>query len=371
MSTIKTWTSPIRSRQGLTLVELMVSVGIVAITTFTAGSLWTIYSKNLQKFNSIIDTQIETTLAERVIYSDIRAAELSFHVLQMPGDTTSLASQNFFDLAKDLRCVCTNQTGTSCASWQWNYEGTTGNCERSFRLVPKTATASKTFYLLVEDRQAGAAFPFYVAEAYNATPPVSPGQAGALTYQGLARTRGTLGGTRPLDETAKMVNGGVAFWGPSAKKLVLLNVPLPLRALRADGTIDAGSFPRMASFLGKPSGDDLLPISSPSSSLVLGGEHPLSRTAATNFPSVDQFFRRMPLLAGIAAQVLVRAVTLVKYEINDNGDLMRSEFDPTSNAANPFLPAVKLAASVDYVQFSRQVNESAIRFVVKLKRKQQ
>ncbi|MBU6375762.1 MAG: hypothetical protein KGQ59_07190 [Bdellovibrionales bacterium] len=388
--------------QGLTLVELVISLGITGITVLAGGAMWNAHNKSAEKLSALIETNIEAAIAEKVLFSDIRDSEASFHLLRL-GDDSNL---NFFDLANDVACQCqTNLTLnklSNCPLSSWTpSSGSKQPCERTLTMrgsqlgQGSSCTMAETgpFFLLVGSAPPyGSAFLINPRDFYDFTP-VTINGSGTMTYRGLGRIGPS--GNPAIDQSLNVLESNpVSFWGNSSGKLVALMVALPMREHGTNGQPIPTTFPRMASFLGTPSGTMLQKFNR-NLGVTLNFTSPLDANDpnVTNrvFNSDDDFFRRMPLAGGTAPRVLARQLKLVKYELTQDGapptltdpcpkyNLVRSEYELSCSAPVNVVPGDKdggcfstkvvLAKDVEELRFFRKISDSAFRYIVKLRKK--
>jgi prepilin-type N-terminal cleavage/methylation domain-containing protein len=119
------------NNKGLTIVELIVALGVMAVLMVFILQFFDQQKKMAREYEREVEQKIDTLLADKLVLKDFRAATPSINQLFVPDDNNN----NFFDYEPDI-----NNTAF--------YKETKKN-----RIITLNADSSnKIFYLLVVDQ---------------------------------------------------------------------------------------------------------------------------------------------------------------------------------------------------------------------------
>lgn len=266
-----------RNRNGFTIAEVLVAValtGIAVLGTFNVLSYFKLqYNRNFMK----IDARLSSTLGERILYFQLKNAYPSFN--NMVGDLgKSKDGKNFYDYNPDYP----------------NHLRLEEDQTRKLELKPGEQTET---YILVTNPQEGP--PLYIDPARLYTTTLGSATAdGTLKYEGLMNHA-------YIKELAKdnAKEGVRSLWQDNN----ILYFYLPSSTRPPEATDDA--FVPPYCFFGRVQGTTLILE-------TFGGriacKNPLDGEA---LPDLDTFMRQLPALNGGVPIVLMRSVSLLRYNL--------------------------------------------------------
>lgn len=278
----KVFFKKIKTRAGMSLVELVVSIAVASII-FTTVTWFTIYLKTMTvNFEKKQAVNIDSELVYRFLEKDILNSFFSFNNLTLPGETTN----KFFDYYPDY--VPSSQISLSPP------------IQRQFGLK---GDGSNEFSMLVMSDPPGAPLSYDPVKAY-----AYPSSSGSLTT--------------PLTLTFANINQNnyISSQRPNfltGTKYLLFYVPVWLRKkvvqTLPDGhqitTSNPVDFPKMPVFLGKNSESNFNKYTWNSTvSLV-------NPSDGVEYTDIDAYLRNLPVVGGGAPVVMLRVLSLVKYKI--------------------------------------------------------
>lgn len=265
------------NRRGVTAIELVVGIGIVAILTGIVITSQMMVTKEQVKMSNQLESSIDTTLAERMVFRDLNAVDPSYNNLLVKDD----AGFGFFDYYPDVPA----QSLT-----------TPINREVTLKLGQRTE-----FYILVQDQNAGPLMNYDPPAAYNiGTAPADFNKSADLQFSSLNRNK-WVSVQRPN------------FWVQG--RLLMLDTPARVRPLNKTGMLDMSIAPRSPIFIGAVNGESLI-----MDGVVKGLINVAEPETGDEIANPDIFFRRLPAMGGGQPLVRLRAVKMIKYYLAKYSD---------------------------------------------------
>lgn len=297
----------IRNNKGLTVTEILVGIGIVAILTGIIVTTQVMVTKDQVKMATDLENSIDTSLAERIIFTDLNNIDPSYNNLSVKDDK----GLTFFDFYPDV----------PASSLQ-------GSLNREVVLKPGGRTE---FYILVQDQQAGSLMNYDPTAAYNVGPaPADFNKSATLQFQSLNKSN-WVSQARPN------------FW--TQGRLLMLDTPARVRPTDAAGKVDMNIAPRSPIFVGSVNNQDLKEDAT-IRSLINNTDPETGMTIS----SADQFLRWVPSMGGGIPLIRLRAVKLIRYYLVPYNDqrykttpayLYKSVYE-NGKWSDPFLMADKV-----------------------------
>lgn len=320
-------------RQGFTLPEILVVVGISSlITLFTTSILLDIFK---------LKAQIEVRLANQSDI-DFTVSQVNRYITQVRPSFNNIVAElddngmEFFQYFPDLSMI--NEPDIK---------------KKSRILTLGGSSSRREFVFLVNAKEQIAPIYYDPKSAYqDVEAPDDFSVSGALNF-----THFNAG------DIVSSLNPQI--WKDS--QFILLRSPIPLRYIAGDGSVDLTEPPREYTFLGKVSGNDLLPES-------LVGAHtskPLEKLfyntnsiTKADFASVDEFLRKIPPIGGASPLLLVEAVHVMRFQLDPNADLVTYTLYIDRFVGGSFTGRQLIAPNVKEIQLTR---ESVSRPLIKAK----
>lgn len=258
--------------KGVTIIELLIGMGVMAIMTFMAYGAMTMLSQRTVELNRKLETEIDHGIAERMIVNDLRNSSPSYNLMTQKDDL----GRPFFDYEPERPHTIFTKA---------QYE----------RLLTLSPSKTKEFYILQQDAAKGPVLIYDPAAAYNVgAPPADVNIAAPLQFVSLNRMN-WIGLQRPN------------FWRDG--QVLMLDTPARLRPV-IGGVVDMNTYPRSPVVLGRVRGQDFVAVKE-LENLVLT-THP---TSGTTISTADDFLRRLPSVGGGMPVVRIRAVQLHRYDL--------------------------------------------------------
>jgi prepilin-type N-terminal cleavage/methylation domain-containing protein len=293
------------NKSGFTIVEVMVSTVILAIFILAASSaLKDIYSFT-NKGRNQLEAETDLSFAMRYLGDLLKNAGPSFNNIKNNKDNTG---QEFFDHLHD---VSTSGWSESLAMRKLTLSQATGNYNLVF-LTYSPDQVDQIYYNPVD--------------AYSiAEPNEDMDTSSALEYIGFNQ------------------NNVVGKFAPKVwtdGNMILVKVPIPLRYVAADATVNMGSPPREHIFLGKVTGEDL---KQETFAGYVRNTHPINNSPVLD---VNTFLRTVPTVGGASPVIEATAVKGWKISLQKNPqtpyyDLYSYQYI-NGQFVNPFFIAAKV-----------------------------
>lgn len=298
---------------GATLVEVLVSLGLLGIFAALSASVVKDIYDLTEKDKKQLVSQTDLTFAMGYLSGLFKDSGPSFGVIR--GNTDNFGRE-FFDLINDVSTV----------SWS------DPDLTRTLSLDP--ALGRYDFVFLVNDPKHTDQIYYNPIAAYQMPEPVED-----------------MNSSQPLNYIA--INNGSAIstnysdiW--TAGRLLLMRIPIPLRYVGLDGSINMNLAPREHSFLGKVVGNDL-------AQETLGGftytTHPITNNAV---PSADVFLRTTPSVGGASPIIEVAAVKAIKISLVRRGSTDHYDLFSYIYSGGVFTNQFLFATNIKSVTFKRE-----------------
>jgi prepilin-type N-terminal cleavage/methylation domain-containing protein len=301
----------IRPKNGFTLIEMMIVVGIVALVTLGVFSMVAIGNTQMKTMGDFTNASIGQTVAERALSTYIAEATLSYNSLIQLDDN----GNNFWDKAEEIP-----------AGWL--------PLAKQTRIYTMFVGGKTKFRMLVNYWQHAEETSTYdPAAAYSSTLASGNGSvAGTLTYMGINN-----------NNYAAVLNPNLWIKGA----LVAMYSPVILREPDAFGNFTLTDIPRAEQIIGQVVGNDLVYNNWGG---TLEARHPQDATIIVN--DFDKFLRQLPMTGGAAPTVLMRRVNMVEFELANNATGRLCLTMKVWNGATFNAPDV-LAVDVDHIILQR------------------
>lgn len=303
----------INNRSGFTLVEVILVTAMLAVFSILAGTILRDIYGLTQLNRDQLETETDLTFTMRYLSKLFKDAGPSFNYVIGNLDDSG---REFFDQIDDV----------STAGWsQAEYS-------RTLTLDPKL-NRLHFYFLTFNSDQKDQVF-YNPVNAYRVPEPNMQMNVSA-----------------PLVYSALNNNNVVSRFAPDIwvnNSLLMLKVPIPLRFVAVDGTVNMNLPPRMHSFLGRVRGSDL---TADNFAGHVSGNHPVTNLPV---PNVDSFLRTVPTVGG--ASPVVELVALRGYRISLERRSQSNQYDlytyeyHNGQFDRPFLVATKVNA----VTFTRE-----------------
>ncbi|MBO9667800.1 MAG: hypothetical protein J7501_13435 [Bdellovibrio sp.] len=281
----------IGNQKGLTVVELLVGVGLMAVVTGVIVSTQVNIAKEQNSIVKKLDDSIDQNLAERIIFKDFGGVDVSYNTVSIKDDS----GNGFFDFYPDVPA-----------------NAITGSNERIVTL--SLAGGKKEFYILAQNTIPGALMVYDPVWAYN----VADSSADANTA-----TKIDFSAKLNQQHVTSKIYGHPEFWKEGI--ILMYDTPAKIRPVVA-GAINMLTPPRTPVYLGAvaPGGGAELQALNSSVSGFINTTHPKDGT--TQITSLDNFLRTVPSIGGGQSIVRVRAVNIIKYYLEPDTRKNAKEF---------------------------------------------
>lgn len=314
-----------RERNGFTLLEMIISMGIMSIVLFVLGSMMYQMVKNNLRAERFSNIELETMVGQKFLTRLLRESTLSYNVLSQPDDT----GKNFFDLLNDVP----------------KGDLPTADQSRTLTLSPGGATRIK-FIVNAAESTVGRYAPNdaydeqFSSDGFNLV-------TGTIAYTGI-NSKGVM-------PTSQWANGN----------MFLFYAPITLRPVPAGGGVPTFGPYRYMAMLGMVSGNDLV---SNDFNGAITQTHPVQ--PATTYSSFDQFFRLVPASAGGIIVINYRRVRLYELYIDAHPEtksqaVWARTWTGSSWSSNPHLVSTLVKSlvlkrpnvSIPYVNFDLEMEK--------------
>ena len=286
----------IRNQSGLTIVELTVGIGLIALVTGVFLGIQMYITRNTVKVLANLENSIDSNLAERILFKELASVMPSYNNLKIKDSS----NENFFEYYPDIPS---------------NY--LTKKMDREISL--KAGDKTEIFFLL-EDNNRGSVITYDPTAAYDIGPaPDDFNEAASLTFVSLNKNDFITS----MRDSNKGSRAEERFWGQD--QMILMDTPARLRPLNSSGEIDMSVPPRSPTFIGyvkelQLATDDKL-------SGIFNYLDPQDETVTID--SADKFLRLAPANGGGQPLIRLRAVRLIKLYLQkekNNFKLYRSTY---------------------------------------------
>ncbi|GEM_PF-6668216 len=302
-----------RSQNGFTLVEVILVTAMLAVFSILAGTILKDIYGLTQLNRDQLETETDLTFTMRYLSKLFKDAGPSFNYVIGNLDDSG---REFFDQIDDV----------STAGWS------EAEFSRTLTLDPKKNRLH--FYFLTFNADQKDQIYYNPVNAYQ-----------------LPEPNMNMNVSAPLVYSALNNKNVVSKFAPDIwvnNNLLMLKVPIPLRYVAVDGTVNMNMAPRMHSFLGSVRGGDL--------AIDNFAGHVSSKHPVTNqvVPNVDTYLRTVPTVGGASPVIELVAVrgyriSLQKRSESNQYDLYSYEYH-NGKFDRPFLIATKITS----VSFKRE-----------------
>jgi prepilin-type N-terminal cleavage/methylation domain-containing protein len=317
----------VRNQKGFSLIEIMVVVALSSVVVLGNSLFMSDFIKRMDEYAKESSDESELAVLNTMALNILKKSSLSFNRLAFKDDS----NLNFFDYYPDMPL------------------GSFSSETRTFTLD----TLAKRFYILASDEGKFSSTVFDPVHAYIATSPPSPVDAlvdGTTAYRGINSVP-DLTNAAGGKATAKMMS---QIFGPrwDVGKVFVVTCPTYLRPVSGTGTVALGTAPRMPSFIGTVSGDDLEPLSS-SVGVSIINTHPVTEDLYTN---LDGYFRTLPTVGGAAPFVKIEPAIISRFELRSNQAYAAGFYDLylLNWTSAGYAEAMPVATKIKKVTFKRK-----------------
>lgn len=262
----------LNNNKGFTAVEVVVGIGLMAAVTTIVVSTQLFVSQDQIKLRDKMEDSIDTSLAERVVFSDLNNSDPSYNNINIMDDK----GFPFFDYYPDVPV-----------------NSLKNKPEREITLTSEGSRSE--FFIMVQDIKAGPLMNYDPTVAYNIGPTPSDFNASAsLEFQ-------------TLNQNNWVKNQRKKFWVDG--KILMLDTPARIRPMNsATGAVDLNIAPRSSIFVGSVAGQNI--NLDYNMKPYLNIKHPETGVDVAN---ADTFLRTVPAMSGGIPLIRLRAVRFIKY----------------------------------------------------------
>lgn len=330
-----------KAQRGMTLVEVLVSIAVFGVVFLAASRFMTQFMKSGKGLEQLGKATEDKLFAESIITQDLRLASPSFNNISIFDDS---ATNRFFSYINDAN---------GCPS---------GSCSRKIELSP--SQPAKSFTVLIAAPNLGLTSTFPITKSYTLIPPPigsAPSVSGSFSFQVnkmIADSKTIQNSLSNNQFSNAAIDQGVRqllFWGPQAMKCAsgtsydsesparspAVVVELDLAATSGPISVWPGTVGALSAIFKPQNPMDCGTTASPKIFSTLGSTN-LTATSSS-------FFESLPGMGGGNPLVMFRPVHLIRYQVDAQGALMRSQF-----AKNGWSAPFKLADKVSKLTFTRQ-----------------
>lgn len=302
------------NQSGFSLMEIIASLAISALFVALSASVVRDIFQITEKDKQQLDAETDLTFATRYLTGVLKDAGPSFNSIKGNLDDNNL---EFFDLLHDVSTV------------GWDKKYTT----RTLTLDP-TKGRLDFFFIVNSNDQIDQIF-YTPLDAYVPPDPVESMDASAtLTYSALNK-----------DDAISKYNPGI--W--KENNLILLKVPIPLRFISVDGSVNMDSPPREHTFLGRVSGNNLAADNFLDHAYKT---HPIDNSPVE---SADTFLRTVPTVGGASPVIEVINVNAYKVSLVKRGAQNKYDLYSYRYANGAYTMPFMIAANIKTVTFKREI----------------
>lgn len=309
-----------KSDRGVTIMELLVTLGVVGLFSLIVMQFLTDQNRQTKKIEDAIEYKIDSLLSDKVILKDYRLASVSINQLHIP-DNNNLG---FYDFDATMDGILYNSNG------------------RKFRILTLDSSnaQSKRMYVLIQDTTRGNTVFTDPVIAYNVgNSPTDLNQPAPLTYVGLNR-----------DD----------FLSTRNPRLLSSLLFIDSSGLMSVTTNNKAS--RSAAFIGFSTADkgDVVSPGLPDNIFVpkIYSKNPQGEESVYVPTNFDDFLRNLPPSGAAGSNIRIMPVKLIKYELecstsainNPTCDFFRSEWA----GATGFINKIRIMQKIESVTFTRE-----------------
>ena len=313
--------SPTNNNRGFSLMEILVSLGIVMFILMTLVAVLDQFQRKTLSAEGQAQFRLDLAVLERVLFDELNWSFPSIGNLNVRGT----GNREFFEYFGGV------PVGRIPAGL------------RTREFVLDLNNPNRTFEFVTEDKRAGDRRYFHPAQAYQFTLDVF--NPSPLTYSGVNQARFFTTNFA----THWTANGHFVFYAPA-----------PVRDLSANATLRPVRFYSMRS---SGDGTDLRPD-------LLSNQwkrrHPQLNT---DINSLDQFLRLIPTLGGAMSQLVVVPVKVVRYRLVPDPRTRSGRLMKSIRQGGTYGQEILVGEGIDRLVFTRpDVTANRIEFQVNLKR---
>jgi prepilin-type N-terminal cleavage/methylation domain-containing protein len=318
----------IRNQKGFSLIEILVVVALSSVVVLGNSLFMSDFIARMDEYSKESAEESELAVLNTMALNILKKSSLSFNRLAFKDDN----NLNFFDFYPDMPL------------------GSFNGEERKFTLD----TLAEKFYILSSDEGKFSSTVFDPVHAYTVTSPPSPVDAladGTTAYRGINSVP-DLTNASGGKATAKMMSQIFSTrW--AAGKIFVVTCPTYLRPVSSpSATVSLGTAPRMPSFVGTVSGDDLLPITTGVGVTIIN-THPVTGAA---YGDLDGYFRTLPTVGGAAPFVKIEPAIISRFELRTVAGYPSGVYDLylLNWTADGYAEAMPVATKISKVTFKRK-----------------
>lgn len=290
---------------GVTITEMLAATALLSIFMMLTGSVVKDIFVLTEKNKSHLSAQTDLSFATRYLSKLFKDAGPSFNSVKGNPDDNG---REFFDLLNDVSTV----------GW--------ANADLTRTLTLDPSLNHFHFVFLTNNPDQTDQVFYNSIDAYAMPDPVEEmSSSSPLTYLG-------------VNNASAISKYAPRVW--TENNLLMMKVPIPLRYVAVDGSINMTSPPREHYFLGRVKGDDLTLDSFAGYSYTT---HPITNLSV---PNADNFLRTVPTVGGASPLIEVVAVRGYRISLQKRGssskyDLYSYEYR-TGAFTSPFLIATDI-----------------------------
>jgi hypothetical protein len=280
----------IRNQKGITIVELLVGVGLMALVTGVIVATQVNVAKEQNAIVKKLDDSIDQNLAERIIFKDLNSVDLSYNNVTLPDDNGNV----FFDFYPDIP--------------------ESSITKEKERILTLSLKGKKEFYILSQNVNAGALLVYDPVWAYD---------LGAENGDANVPVPLTFNPGKNQMHLSNEKHGRPGFWEDGI--VLMYDTPARIRPITGN-TVDMETPPRSPIFLGGVNPSSGAGLQSLNSSVAAFIDTTQPKDGKTAITSLDNFLRTVPPIGGGQSVVRVRAVHIFKYYLEVDTKKVASEY---------------------------------------------
>ena len=313
------------NQKGFSLIEILVVIGLSAVVVLGNTMFLNDFMKRMSAYEKESSEESDLAVLNTMALNILKKASLSFNRLNLVDDK----KLNFFDYYPDMPM------------------GSFGDSESRIYTMD---TTEKYFYVLSSDEGKYESTVYDPVHAYvvaAAAADLSSDGTVAYRYLNSVPDLYDSNGTKATKKAMTQIFG--ERWADG--KIFVVTCPTYLRPV-SNASVDLLVAPRMPSFIGKVSSDDLSALLSSEAGVNLNNTHPVSLAA---YGSLNNYFRTLPTVGGAAPFVKIEPAVVGRFILR-NSATSTGYFDLYMQSLTPkgYGEDIQVAQKIKTVTFKRK-----------------
>ncbi|MDG0815886.1 PilW family protein [Bdellovibrio svalbardensis] len=304
------------NQKGFSLSEVLVGVALMSIVGMVAASFFVFSKKAQTEITNEIEDKTDSIIAERMLLKDLKYSEPSFNNV----------------LVKDDKGL---------AFFAFDSERSSRTLDDMPRMLTLQMAGKKEFSFLIVNDKLGGSLMYTPSAAYNIPyVPKDPNVAAPLNFVSLNKMNNG-------KNTVKSANA--MLWNPGV--ILMLDTPAMVREMTQFGP-NYSRPARSPIFVGVVQGEGETRLAPIALTEFIDKTNPMYPNETIE--NEDSFLREIPPMGGAAPLVRLKAVSIIKYYIEQDNrtgkvNLWRSMFDGRN-----FTGGAMIASDIEKIEFSRK-----------------